>query len=62
MTSNEYDILFKMLMQVVDLMGAQTKQVGNVVKTVSNVVDTLGDLTDHCVANCEGKCGTSHEG
>jgi len=55
MTSNEYDILFKMLMQVVDLMGAQTKQVGNVVKTVEK-------LSVHCLTSCEGKCGTSHGG
>lgn len=55
MESKEFEALFKMLTQVVEVQGALAKQVGN-------VVDTLGDLTDHCVASCEGKCGTSHEG
>ena len=55
MTSKEFEALLKMLTQVVEVQGALAKQVGD-------VVDTLGDLTDHCVANCEGKCGTSHGG
>lgn len=55
MTSKEFDALLKMLEQVVEVQGALAKQVGD-------VVDTVGDLTDHCVANCEGSCGTSHEG
>ena len=55
MTTTEYDILFNMLMKVVDLMNAQTKQ-------VSNVVNTIEQLSIHCLTSCDGKCGTSHEG
>ena len=53
MTSNEFEALFKMITQVVELQGALTKQVGS-------VVDTVSDLTEHCVSHCEGKCGVSH--